>query len=563
MRAARAVAVFALALGVAACGPEPMGSEGQGGALSLKAEKSRLLAGEQVKINASVHAGDGAEVDVTAEVSWSSSNTAVATVEAGVVTAVSAGECEIIAVHLGQTVSTKLKIDARALVALELSSTDLRLALGADAKLKVMGVTGDGLRVDVSALVKLHAANEAILKVGVDGTLHALAEGQTTLTVELDGIVTTCIVTVVDLQTIVVSPTTLTLNVGTSAKVKVVGTTAAGVKVDVTAQALLDCDSSILEIGVDGRIKAKAAGNAVVKVRVGAHVALLNVEVKARAVVRTFIVVPDGQLAVGAQVKLKLMAELEGGVLVDVTEDAEWLSSDLDLCVVVGGVVRAKVAGQVTITAKFGGHIATTVLVCTEATAVKVEVTASTVHLDVGAKVKLKAWLHLSDGSVIDVTDTAIWVSANVNVAAVVGGECLGTGEGTTLITAKVGAHVGGLNLNVKAKVGAKVIAHLTLVADCEGSDCEGCGGAGCTGLLNLSVGAKVKLRVFATFTDGTVAEVTDGILWGCTSLLATCEDGLLEVLGAGDILVTAQVDGLSASLTVKAKLAVNVGVGL
>jgi Bacterial Ig-like domain (group 2)/Kelch motif/Galactose oxidase, central domain len=129
--------------------------------------------------------------DITAQVSWASSQPAIASVDAatGRVQALQAGSTTITARSGSITASTSLTVTAAALLALELSPTDPAGGVGTSTLLRGQGRYTDNSVADLSALIVWSSSNPAVATVGSGiGLVSALAVGTTTLTASVGAI---------------------------------------------------------------------------------------------------------------------------------------------------------------------------------------------------------------------------------------------------------------------------------------------------------------------------------------------------------------------------------------
>ncbi|WP_236611696.1 Ig-like domain-containing protein, partial [Aeromonas molluscorum] len=132
---------------------------------------------------------DGTTVDVTASVSWVSSDPAVATVSlTGLVTAVGAGTATITGTLDGQTVTLMVTVTSATLNpnGLSITTPPLTLAAGLTAQLAANGSYDDGSNLDVTASVSWTSSAPAVATVSPSGLVTAVAPGSATITGSLN-----------------------------------------------------------------------------------------------------------------------------------------------------------------------------------------------------------------------------------------------------------------------------------------------------------------------------------------------------------------------------------------
>ncbi|EOD56928.1 Ig domain-containing protein group 2 domain-containing protein, partial [Aeromonas molluscorum 848] len=128
-------------------------------------------------------------MDVTASVSWVSSDPAVATVSlTGLVTAVGAGTATITGTLDGQTVTLMVTVTSATLNpnGLSITTPPLTLAAGLTAQLAANGSYDDGSNLDVTASVSWTSSAPAVATVSPSGLVTAVAPGSATITGSLN-----------------------------------------------------------------------------------------------------------------------------------------------------------------------------------------------------------------------------------------------------------------------------------------------------------------------------------------------------------------------------------------
>jgi uncharacterized protein YjdB len=146
-------------------------------------------------------------------------------------------------------------------------------------------------------------------------------------------------------------------------------------------------------------------------------------------------------LVVGAELPLVVMGTFAGGTQQDVTGQALFVSSNLDVAAVRSRILVARAIGQTTVTASVGvlSTDATVTVDAQRVTAITVTTLKPTLAVDDGTQ--LSAAATMADGSQRDVTASAVWTSGDAKVARLVQmGFLVAMGQGMTTITAAVGA---------------------------------------------------------------------------------------------------------------------------
>ena len=195
-----------------------------------------------------------------------------------------------------------------------------------------------------------------------------------------------------------------------------------------------------------------------------------------------------------------------------------WTSSKTDVATVdQTGKVTAVAPGTatITVTTEDGGKTATceiTVVAATvPATGVTLDKTSET--LNVGGEVNLTATVAPAD-----TTDTLTWTTSNANVATVAGGKVTAVGVGTATITATAGDKSATCTITVAVAVSKVELDKAT---------------------ANMTVGGETTLT--ATVTVNPNADTYKNVTWTTSdATVATVENGKVKALKAGTVTITA-----------------------
>ena len=150
------------------------------------AETADIAVGEELPLEAAVE-----PADINDTVRWTSSDEAVATVSTeGVVTGVSAGDCEITAICGGKSATCKIAVKPLA-ERIVLDTEALTLAVGGTGTLH-----GETTPADAAGTISWASSDETVATVDQAGTVTALKAGTCQITVSCGGVSAVCIVTV-------------------------------------------------------------------------------------------------------------------------------------------------------------------------------------------------------------------------------------------------------------------------------------------------------------------------------------------------------------------------------
>ncbi|MEG0650436.1 MAG: Ig-like domain-containing protein, partial [Oscillospiraceae bacterium] len=209
------------------------------------------------------------------DVSFASSNTAVATVDAtGIVTALSAGEANIVCTGVGKmTSSVKITVTAKKpvgkpLTGFTLSDTAISVEIGKTTKLSVKAYEPADT---TSSKVAIWVSDKpTIAMVDANGVVTGVAAGSATVTCTVGGIAKTCAVTVkaaasIDkpLESFTLSASAISLETGNTAQLSVT----AYLPADTTSSkgaAWVSGDTAVATVDGNGVVTAKAVGSTTV-----------------------------------------------------------------------------------------------------------------------------------------------------------------------------------------------------------------------------------------------------------------------------------------------------------
>ncbi len=343
---------LSLACGFAACGGEedtgiPVASVG------FNKNVLELEVGETYKLNATVLPSNATDKTLI----WSSSDSDVASVSDGLITARKEGEAEITAKSGNKqavcTVTVKPETDVTVPVtSVTLNQSVYTLAIGASYTLIPTVLPANA----TDRLVKWSSSNEKTVTVSDRGVIQAIAEGTSTIKAEAGGKSATCAVTV---EKTIVAVTEVTLD-RTSLTLKVnetftLSATVAPENATDKAVKWTTSDSGVVRVS-NGKVTAVGEGTAKITAAAGGKSASCTVTVKNAE--PEFIPV-DSVTLNRESLELKVDETFTLTALIapsDATEtEIIWNSDNTSVATVADGIVTAVGVGTANITATAGG----------------------------------------------------------------------------------------------------------------------------------------------------------------------------------------------------------------
>ena len=240
-------------------------------------------------------------------------------------------------------------------------------------------------------------------------------------------------------------------------------------------------------------------------------------------------------LPMSAVQPLVATATYSDGSTLDVTALTVWSSSNVAVGAVAPttGVLTSLASGVAVITGSIGGKTASATVTVTTVSLVSVAIVPAAGPVPISGLQVLVATATYSDGSTRNVTPYSAWASTTPGVATVVAatGVVTGVATGASVVTASFL----GKTSSTPIMVGATALTSLTVTPN--------------TAVVHI--GATQALLAKATFSDGTVVDVTAISVWTSNTPLAarmTAQPGVVTGVAVGAAVVTAAYAGKSAT---------------
>ncbi|MBF7082646.1 Ig-like domain-containing protein [Desulfallas sp. Bu1-1] len=317
--------------------------------------------GNMQQLTVIAHYSDGTTAEITAQASYSSSNTDIATVnESGNISVLAAGNTVITVSYEGRSVDVPVTVNA-ILESISVSPDELNLATGKTAQLKVTAHMSDGSTEDVTALASYRSDNEAVVTVSDSGLLDGKSQGSATITVQYEGQSATVQVTVTEpvVESITAEPSSITLSAGNNQQVTVTAHLSDGSTKDVTTLASYSSDNSNASVAGTGLVTGVIAGSATITIQYGGYTVNVPVQITA-PVVESIIVDPATvTLEEGGTQQLTVKACYSDGSTRNVTGEAAYSTSNSGVASVSStGLVEGNSQGSATIFVSYEGKTA-------------------------------------------------------------------------------------------------------------------------------------------------------------------------------------------------------------
>ena len=378
-----------------------------------------LVKGETATLTATVNPWDASEKMVT----WSSSNTSVATVdEVGTVTAVDGGTATIAATAGGKTAMCAVT------VTVPVSSVSLNKESAVIVKgntLTLTATVSPSNATDKS--VTWTSSDVSVATVNSNGVVTAVDGGSAVIRATAEGKYAECQITVtVPVSSVSLDKSSLSMIKGETASLVATVNPYNATDKSVT---WTSSNTSVAKV-TDGLVEAVGGGSAVITVNASGKTATCSVTV---TVPVSSVSLDKSTLDLIKGESATLVATVNPSDATDKT--VTWASSDSNVARVSNGLVEAVGGGSAVITVNASGKTATCAVTVTVPVS-SISLDKSSVTLKQNETVQLTATVSPSDAT----DKTVTWTSSNTTVASVdSSGRVKALKEGSAVITAKAG----------------------------------------------------------------------------------------------------------------------------
>ena len=412
------------------------------GVTSVTLDKTDLTldVNDKATLTATVNPNDATNKTVT----WKSDKPEIVEVDSnGNVTVKAAGTATITATADGKSASCKVTVNGQPATvpvqSVELNQTTLELKAGNTATLTATVKPDDA----TNKTVTWSSNNETVATVDNNGKVTAKAAGEAIITAKVGDKQVTCNVKVtaaeVAVESVTLDQSSLELIAGKEA------TLTATVKPDNATNRTVAWESNATNVATvdnNGKVTAKAAGEAIITAKVGDKQVTCNVKVTAAEVAVESVTLDQSSLELIAGKEATLTATVKPDNATNRT--VAWESNATNVATVDNnGKVTAKAEGTAIITAKAGDKTATCTVTVTKADVKVTQITISGKNtLNVNDVATLTADVQPGDAT----NKTVVWTSENPDVVKVENGKvtALMPGQAVIKATAQDGSNVVG-----------------------------------------------------------------------------------------------------------------------
>lgn len=417
--------------------------------ISVTPEDVTLAIGISQQFTASAIYSDGSIQDLISGVTWASSTTGVATIDNnGLASILAAGTTTITATVGSFTDSTTITVVPAHLTSITLSPATVSMAAGTQQQFTATGNFDDG-STQVLTSAQWSSSALSVLSVDANGLGLAVGTGTTTVTVTSGTISGTASVTVTNasLVSLAIAPLNSSMPAGAIKQFTATGTFSDNSTQDMTKSVLWSSSNPVVaSINDVGTVTSFATGSTTIVAAWGAITQSTTLAVSNVTLVS--ITISPANSRVEAHTSLKFTAT---GVYSDGSTAAlaivSWRSTKPQFANMrSSGILHAKRAGTLTVSAIASGVTGTTTVVVGTGTLVSVAITPVNSSVAVGATQQFTATGTFSDSTTQDVTINAHW-SSTVPTVATIANAPVRAGLATTFAsgTTTIGVNRGGI----------------------------------------------------------------------------------------------------------------------
>lgn len=399
---------------------------------------------------------NGTSVDISDQVTWSSSNESVATVDgSGRATGVVPGSVVIRATAGVVEGSANLEVTGATLESLTVSPTTQSVIEGLTVQFTATGNYNNGTSVDMTDAVVWSSDNVLVATVNGNGMALGVDAGSVTLTATSGSVSDTATLTVnqTTLQSIAVTPADQVLMEGQTQAFTATGSYDNGSTADLSATVLWSSsNTAVATVDASGVVSGVQAGTATITATSGAVEGSAGVTIEAPTL-QSITLSPSPAIVVqGLTQQITATGHYDNGSSADITDAVTWVSSDVAIATVNGSGLASGVSpGDVLITASSGGVEASVTFSVNAATLQSIAITPADDTVGLGGTKQYSATGSYNNGATADLTASVNWSSSDVVTVTI---DDTALARGLAIGTATIQASMAGVSGSTPVTVG-------------------------------------------------------------------------------------------------------------
>ncbi len=408
-------------------------------AISVSSTLTSVPQGLSTQLAASGNFTDGTTSVITNSVTWSSSNTAVATVSSrGIVTAISTGTTTITARSAQGFINTLLiTVTSANLISIAVTPTSLNIARGLTQQMVATGTYSDGTSAVIAAsTVTWSSSSTAIATISSSGVVMGIALGSTTINATVGSVsASTPLAVSKTIQSIAVTTanSVTSIPVGIAVQLTATGTLSDGSTVNLSnlvtwaANSNATVSSTGLFTGITTSTVVPITAAYVGVTSLAKSITLTNPTLQSITITATTSSTAPtaSQAPAGYAQNLIATGTYSNGTTQVITTSITWSSATQSVATVTSGSAGGRVTGVaagtsvITATDSTSGVSKSVTFTVTAPVLVSIAVSSPSAINAIGRSEQLVATATYSDSSTANVSNTVTWSSSNTSLATV------------------------------------------------------------------------------------------------------------------------------------------------
>ncbi len=513
-----------------------------------------LAVGTSEQLIATGTFSDGTTQDVSADMTWSSSASAIATVSSsGLEHALAVGPetitatCSVPSLCGTLSGSSAVTVTAAVLQSIQVTPTSARAVPGLTQQFTATGLFDDGTRQDLTNSVTWASDNPAVVTIsnamGRQGLASSTKVGTANITAASGDLVSSAIpltVTGASLASLDIVPATPSIPAGTTQQFTVTGTYSDHTTHDLTDTVVWSSNApdvaTISNAPPFGLATSSGAGNSTITAASGDVRASVSLTVTP-AILESIQVSPSlPSVALGLTQPFIATGFYSDGTHRDITNNVTWASDTPSVATIsnaIGsnGLVTTAGVGITRITATSGNIVSSQVsFTVAAATLSSIAIAPSAPSIPLGTTQPFTATGTYTDGTTHDLTSVVVWSSSDPQVATISNATPFGLATAKGVGQATITAAAQGIEASVPLVVGDATLQSIQVSADS----------------ASVPLGLTKQFTATGIYTDGTTHDLTSSVTWTSdTPSVATISNaagswGLASPLQLGSATITA-----------------------
>ncbi len=314
-----------------------------------------IVTGTTQQFTATGTYSDGTMQNLTSSVTWSSSNTAVATIaSAGLGTGVATGSTTVQAILGSIRGSTGLMVTAPVLVSTAVTPTNVSIAKGTTQQYTATGIYSDGSTQNLTSSATWSSSNNAVATINATGLATAVGAGSSTIQATSGSISGSTTLTVTkSLVSIAVTPTSPSIAKGTTQQFTATGTYSDGSQQNLTSAVTWSSSSvGVATITSAGLATGGSTGNTTIQATSGSVNGATLLTVTPATLVSIAVTPSNPSIINGSTQQFTATGNYSDGSQQNLTSVVTWTSSNAVVATInTTGLATAVGVGSTTIQA--------------------------------------------------------------------------------------------------------------------------------------------------------------------------------------------------------------------